>query len=117
MLIYTNMDVGCCCSIHIADNTERFYCLLHVYYNNNNRQIAEVAQQRVQQSISNDLKVAEVRQEGEEKVLRMAHQLNEEQNKSRQGEEQIKKLRRYIHVLGPYNTVSKYKLHTQLEWL
>lgn len=54
----------------------------------------QVAQQRAQQSISNDLKVAEMRQEGEEKVLRMKQLLNEEQNKSRQGEEQIKELRR-----------------------
>ena len=64
------------------------------------RQIAKVAQQRVQQSISYDLKVAEVRQEGEEKVLRMKHQLDKEQTKSKQKEEEIEELKRYIHVHG-----------------
>ena len=59
------------------------------------RQIAKVAQQRAHQNISNDLKVAEVRQEGEKKVLRIKQQLNEEQTKSKQKEEEIRELKRY----------------------
>ena len=58
------------------------------------RQIDKVAHQRVQQSISSDKKMREVKQEGDKKIFQMKQQLKEEQTKSRQKEEEIDKLRR-----------------------
>ena len=58
------------------------------------RQIDKVAHQRVQQSISSDKKMKEVKQEGDKRISQMKQQLKEEQTKSRQKEEEIDKLRR-----------------------
>ena len=65
----------------------KFSCLVY-------RQIDKVAHQRVQQSISSDKKMKEVKQEGDKRISQMKQQLKEEQTKSRQKEEEIDKLRR-----------------------
>ena len=69
---------------------------LHLYYS---RQIEELTDQRIQQSISSGQKVEEVRQEGEKKISQMKQELKEEQTKSKQREDEIAELRRYIYYI------------------
>ena len=64
-----------------------FSCLVY-------RQIDKVVHQRVQQSISSDQKMKEVKQEGDKRISQMKQQLKEEQTKSIQKEEEIDKLKR-----------------------
>lgn len=58
--------------------------------------------------------MAEVRQEGEKKVLRIKQQLNEEQTKSKQREEEIKELKRYVHAIQWYNILA---IDIEILWL
>ena len=62
----------------------------------NSRQIEKLTDQRIQQSINNGQKLKEMRQEGEIKLLQMKQQLNEEVAKSKQKEDEVAKLRRYV---------------------
>ena len=68
-----------------------FICLY--LYNIICRQIDKVAFEQVQQTISGDQKMKEVKQEGEKKVSQMKQQLREER---KQKEEEIDLLKRYI---------------------
>ena len=70
-----------------------FICL---YLYNTCRQIDKVAFEQMQQAISGDQKVKEVKQEGEKKVSQMKQQLREEQTKAKQKEEEIDVLKRCI---------------------
>lgn len=63
------------------------------------RQIEELNDKQAQLNISSGQKVEEVRQEGEKKISFMKQQLREEQVKSKQKEDEIAELRRYIYCV------------------
>ena len=60
-------------------------------------QIEKLTDQRIQQSIASGQKVEVVKRTGEKKVSQMKQELKEEQTKSKQKEEEIEKLKRYIN--------------------
>ena len=84
-----------------------------------NRQIDQLAENRIQQRISSDKKLEVSRRDGEKKVTQIKHKLQEEQTKSKLREEEMEALKRYWPVymyIYMYTCIYMYILYGQKYW-